>query len=85
LYIQDLRFSADGVYLLALGSLPHFQLTLFQWREGRFLHDVANGAIATALAFHPALPGSVAVFGGSPTVQFWAVTPGFQKSSLTLV
>ncbi|KAJ3177825.1 Cilia- and flagella-associated protein 43 [Gaertneriomyces sp. JEL0708] len=88
--ITAIAFSSEGQFVAALGSLPTFSITVWEWQNGTgTLVCAAEGKIpANHLSFDPLNSRRLCTSGGDDTVggiKFWTVEMGYKSNSLKAV
>nr|KAJ3422347.1 Cilia- and flagella-associated protein 43 [Polyrhizophydium stewartii] len=82
LQILALTFSADGQYLAALGDLPSYQITIWNWRAQKAVANCSNDAPACSISFDPLDSKRLCTSGRGGVIKFWKLKVGFRKHLL---
>lgn len=85
LSIIALSFSADGLYLAALGDLPEHQITIWDWRAQKQIISAPNGSPADFLSFNPMDSKQLCTSGKNGQIRFWDLKIGFKKYTMTSI
>ncbi|KAI9094382.1 hypothetical protein DFS34DRAFT_665339 [Phlyctochytrium arcticum] len=83
-YIQHLAFSNDGQYLAALGSLPTFTITVWDWRNGTIVCQAKNDRIASMISFSP-MDSRWLCASGEEGVTFWRIEHGHKRNTMKAI
>ncbi|KAJ3121664.1 Cilia- and flagella-associated protein 43 [Nowakowskiella sp. JEL0407] len=81
--INSLSFSFDGQYLAVLGSLPTFQVSVWDWRSATMICSSSNELPANQVSFNPGNSNQLCTSGLDGGVKFWQINIGFKKNNLT--
>jgi WD40 repeat protein len=77
-----MAFSFNGQYFVALGDLPNYTVTLWDWRTKEMLCQCSNGAAASFVSFNPTDPLVMCTSGREDGLQFWTLHEGYKKREL---
>lgn len=71
---SDLRFSRDGKYLVALGSIPDHCLSVWEWEVGKCLAKTSAPEQSRSVSFNPRNANQLCTTGIAGHIQFWILT-----------
>ncbi|KAJ3398855.1 Cilia- and flagella-associated protein 43 [Chytriomyces hyalinus] len=80
--IVSISISHDGKYLAALGDLPTFTITIWDWKNTSIVVSVENAGPARHISFNPFNSLNLCTSGQEGLVQFWKLEIGFKSNSL---
>ncbi|KAJ3322393.1 Cilia- and flagella-associated protein 43 [Boothiomyces sp. JEL0866] len=83
LSIYLLTFSADGLYLAAVGDMPSHQINIWDWRLQKLVASKENGGPTDFLSFNPLDSKQFCTSGGNGEIRFWKIKIGFKKYVLS--
>ncbi|KAJ3328573.1 Cilia- and flagella-associated protein 43, partial [Blyttiomyces sp. JEL0837] len=77
-----LAFSYDGKYLVSLTDLPHYNITVWDWRNKALLAAASNGGPATQLSFNPLNSRQICSSGVESGIKFWKLELGHRANTI---
>ncbi|KAI9327817.1 hypothetical protein DFJ73DRAFT_800748 [Zopfochytrium polystomum] len=84
--LLSLAFSFDGKYLVALGGIPSFRITLWDWKSNTpLLTSAPNECPACFISFNPANSRQFCTSGGGGDIKFWKVDVRYRSCGLKAV
>lgn len=81
-FVKSLAFSFDGEYLVSLGSYPHFNIMIWDWRSNSLITSISNGHEANFISFNPLNSKELCTSGDGEHIKFWKMKLGLRKSIL---
>ena len=72
-----MAFSFDGDYLAALGSLPNFQISIWEWKSNSLLCCISNEISANSISFNPL--NALQFCTSGERIKIWKMKPGLKK------